>query len=115
MSHTFLALSMALIPQSTKDKSIVPTFWQGLFSNDAKYDAAGKMTQEPTRLLLDGYNKQGEMVHPQATLDAWLRGETNPQAIQDALLAEAPEYTAAEFNALKSDVNSIWYEPEVLV
>ena len=94
-SHTFLALSMDLIPQSTKDN--VPTFSQGLFSNDN------------SRVLIDGYNAQGVLVHPQATLDAWLQWSVNPQAIQDALLTEASEYTKDEFMALKSDVNSIWY------
>jgi hypothetical protein len=86
---------MDLIPQTTKDN--VPTFHQGLFSNDN------------SRMLIDGRNDNGEMVHPQATLSAWLQWSPNPQEIQNALLAEAPEYTAAEFNALKSDVNSIWY------
>jgi len=95
MSHTFLALNMALIPQSTKDN--VPTFHQGLFSNDN------------SRMLIDGKNAKGEMVHPQTTLDAWLQWSPNPREIQDALLAEAPEYTVAEFNVLKNDVNSIWY------
>ena len=42
MAHTFLSLDMDLIPQSTKDN--VPTFWQGLFSNDQ------------SRILIDGYN-----------------------------------------------------------
>ena len=113
MSHTFLALDMNLIPQSTKDKNNVPTFWGALFSNDAEYDINGKMIKEPSRMLLDGYNEQRALVHPQATLDAWLQWSSNPQEIQDNLLAEAIEYTSAEFTALKNDVNSVWYiEPE---
>jgi uncharacterized protein YhdP len=95
MAHTFLALDMNLIPQSTKDN--VPTFWMGLFSNDQ------------SRMLIDGYNEQGVLVHPQATLDAWLQWSDNPQEIQYNLLAEAIEYTSSEFTALKNDINSIWY------
>ena len=98
MAHTFLALDMKLIPQSTKDN--VPTFWQGLFSNDQ------------SRMLIDGYSEQGVLVHPQATLGAWLQWSSNPQEIQDNLLAEASEYTSAELTALKNDVNSIWYVGE---
>ena len=99
MAHTFLALDMNLIPQSTKDN--VPTFWQGLFSSDQ------------SRMLIDGYNEQRELVHPQATLDAWLQWSSSPQEVQNNLLEEAIEYTSAEFTALKDDVNSVWYiEPE---
>lgn len=100
-SHTFLALNLSLIPQTTKDN--VPTFWQGLFSNDN------------SRMLIDGYNANGDLVHPQATLDAWLQWSVDPQAIQVALLAEASEYTKDEFMTMKADVNSIWYAEEVEV
>lgn len=109
MSHTFLSLDMDLIPQSTKAN--VPTFWQGLFSNDAEYDENGMMTKEPTRMLIDGYNEQGVLVHPQATLDAWLQWSGNPIVIQDQLIGEAIEYTTEELSELKLDINSIWYAP----
>ena len=95
MPHTFLALDMALIPQSTKDN--VPTFWQGLFSSD------------DSRMLIDGYNEKQELVHPQSTLDAWLQWESDPQSILDAILSSAIEYTKEEFNAEKLDINSIWF------
>lgn len=101
MTHTFLALNIDLIPQTTKDK--VPTFSQGLFSSDN------------SRMMIDGYNAQGVLVHPQATLDAWLQWSADPQATQAALLTAASEYTKDEFMVLKADVNSIWYvEPEGL-
>ena len=115
MSHTFLALDMNLIPQSTKDKNNVPTFWGALFSNDAEYDINGKMIKEPSRMLLDGYNEQRALVHPQATLDAWLQWSSNPQEIQDNLLARSYSNipSAEVHSALKNDVNSVWYiEPE---
>jgi hypothetical protein len=101
MPHTFLALDMALIPQSTKDN--IPTFWKGLFSNDN------------SRMLIDGYNGNRELVHPQQTLDAWLQWELDPQVTLSAILSSAIEYTAEEFKAERLDVTSIWYvEPEVV-
>ena len=97
MPHTFLALDMRLIPQSTKDN--VPTFWDGMFSSD------GKM------MLIDGYNDNRKLVHPQATLDAWLQWESDPQATLNAILSSAIEYTREEFKAERRDINSIWYVP----
>lgn len=119
MAHTFLSLDMALIPQETKDN--VPTFQQGLFSNDAEYDELGKVTKEPSRMLIDGYktDKAGchildadskkILVHPQKTLVAWLQWSSNPQEIQDQLLGNATEYTRGEYLSLYDNVNSIWY------
>ncbi len=99
MSHTFLALDMNLIPQSTKDN--VPTFWKGMFSNDG------------SRMLIDGYNEQGSLVHPQAVLDAWLQWENNPEETQELLIGTAIEYTAQEIKLEQSNPNSIWYiQPE---
>ena len=99
MSHTFLALDMALIPQSTKNN--VPTFWQGYFSNDNAF------------MLIDGYNDKRELVHPQETLNSWLQWESEPQSTLNAILSSAIEYTKEEFKAEASDAGSIWYcEPE---
>ena len=102
MAHTFLSLDMNLIPQSTKDN--VPTFYSALFSNDN------------SRMLIDGRNGNGELVHPMTVLLAWTQWSANPSEAVQAILDDAIEYTADEFNALRSDVNSIWYvEPEALV
>ncbi len=102
MSHTFLALDMNLIPQATKDN--IPTFWQGVFSNDM------------SRMLIDGYNDKRELVHPQATMITWLQWESDPQTTQQALLDSAVEYTSEQIKAEQQDVNSIWYiEPEEIV
>ena len=60
MPHTFLAIDMLLIPQSTKRN--VPTFWGGLFSNDGVKNANGEWGKEPSRMLLDGRNEEGEIV-----------------------------------------------------
>jgi len=95
MAHTFLALDMNLIPQSTKDN--IPTFWQGLFSNDN------------SRMLIDGRNEEGELVHTQSTLEAWLQWSTNPQEIITQLLSTAIEYTSEQVKSEKRDMNSIWY------
>lgn len=99
MSHAFLALDMSLIPQSTKDN--VPTFWNGLFSNDG------------ARMLIDGYNDKGVLVHPQNTLDAWLQWVENPLETQEQLISTAIEYTAQEIKLEKQDINSIWYVEQV--
>ena len=102
MAHSFLSLDMNLIPQSTKDN--VPTFYSALFSNDN------------SRMLIDGRNGNGELVHPMTVLLAWTQWSANPSEAVQAILDDAIEYTADEFNALRSDVNSIWYvEPEALV
>lgn len=100
--HTFLALDMSLIPQTTKDN--VPTFWQGLFSNDG------------SRMLIDGRNKKGELVHTTQVLHAWTQWSEDPQAVIDELLATATEYTAGQIKTEQQDINSIWYfEPEGLI
>ena len=95
MAHTFLALDTSLIPQSTKDN--VPTYLAGYFSN------------EGGRLLIDGYNENRELVHPQATFDAWLQWSDNPEEIQAAILEGAIEYTKEEFQAETSHSDSIWF------
>ena len=95
MPHTFLSLGMDLIPQSTKDN--VPTFWQGLFSNDN------------SRMLMDGRNSSGELVHPQATLNSWLQWCDNPQEKQDLIISSAIEYTVEQINLEQADIGSIWY------
>ena len=102
MSHTFLSLDMELIPQETKDN--VPTFYSALFSNDN------------SRMLIDGRNGNGELVHPMTVLLAWTQWSANPSEAVQAILDDAIEYTAAEFNALRSNIDSIWYvEPEAIV
>ena len=102
MAHSFLSLDMNLIPQSTKDN--VPTFYSALFSNDN------------SRMLIDGRNGKGELVHPMTVLLAWTQWSANPSEAVQAILEDAIEYTTDEFNALRGDVNSIWYvEPEAIV
>jgi hypothetical protein len=102
MAHSFLSLDMNLIPQSTKDT--VPTFYSALFSNDN------------SRMLIDGRNGKGELVHPMTVLLKWTQWSANPSEVVQALLDDAIEYTADEFHALRGDVDSIWYvEPEALV
>tara|TARA_R110000772_G_scaffold67595_1_gene150083 strand:- start:2067 stop:2375 length:309 start_codon:yes stop_codon:yes gene_type:complete len=101
MAHTFLSLDMNLIPQTTKDN--IPTFYSGLFSNDN------------SRMLIDGRNDKGELVHPMSVLLKWTQWSENPSEVVQSLLDDAIEYTAQEFTTLKADVNSIWYdEPEAL-
>ncbi len=102
MPHTFLSLDMNLIPQSTKDN--VPTFWQGLFSNDK------------SRMLIDGKNDKGDLVHPTQVLQAWLQWSDNPDEKIQQILSTSIEYTREEYLTLKDNANSIWYvEPEVYI
>jgi len=102
MAHTFLSLDMDLIPQSTKDN--VPTFYSALFSNDN------------LRVLIDGRNDKGQLVHPMGVLLSWTQWSENPSEVVQLLLDDAIEYTVEEFNTLKNDVDSIWYvEQEGLI
>ena len=96
MGHTFLSLDMLLIPQSTKDN--VPSFWSGLFSSDG------------TRMLIDGYNDNREMVHSKNALLSWLQWSEKPLDVLDELLATSIEYTVEEISSQKVNVNSVWYE-----
>jgi len=86
---------MQLIPQTTKDN--VTTFWHGMFSNDK------------SRMLIDGRNPEGVMVHPMTTLRSWTQWSDNPDAIIQTLLDSALEITTEEIKAEQQDVNSIWY------
>ena len=95
MRHTFLSLDMALIPQTTKDN--VPTFWNGLFSSDG------------SRMLIDGRNQNGELVHPVTTLTKWLQWDVDPFTTKDLIISSAIELTIEEYLVMKRDVNSIWY------
>ena len=95
MAHTFLSLDMNLIPQATKDN--VPTFYSALFSNDN------------TRMLIDGRNDKGELVHSWGALLSWLQWETDPLITLNAIIDNSIEYTVQEFKAIKNDVDSIWY------
>ncbi len=99
MSHTFLSLDMELIPQTTKDN--VPTFWNGMFSSDN------------SRMLIDGKNDKGEMVHPLSTLRAWTRWSNSPDEVILSLIDSAIEYTIEEIRAEQQDINSIWYIEQV--
>lgn len=95
MSHTFLALVVADIPQETKD--YIPNFWLGKFSNDK------------ARLLIDGYNIDGELVQPDNVLAEWLQWEADPMKKANELIASSIEYTKDELLALYKDPESIWY------
>lgn len=95
MSHTFLSLDMNLIPQATKDN--VPTFYSGLFSNDN------------SRMLIDGRNANGDLVHSWGVLLSWLQWEVDPMATLNLIVDNSIEYTTAEFNAEKSKLESMWH------
>ena len=102
MAHTFLSLDMDLIPRSTKDN--VPTFWLGYFSNDN------------SRILLDGNNKENNLVHRIEALRAWVQWSADPDLIITQLLSTAIEHTKEELEVLKNDTSSIWYvDPKGLI
>lgn len=98
---------MTLIPNETKNN--VPTFWGARFSNDGVLGMGGVYTNEPTRILIDGYNEDGELVHPDFVLRSWLGWSENHDEIISEILSTAIEYTKDEFIARTKDVNSIWY------
>jgi hypothetical protein len=102
---------MSLIPQSTKDTA--KAFWGGVFSNDAVYNQDGSMTMEPSRMLIDGRNSKGELVHTDATFNKWLQHEANPKAIKDLIISNAIEYTAEEMQEQINNPNSIWHLEQV--
>ena len=108
MAHTFLSLDVRYeIPKATKDN--VPTFWSALCSNDGVKGDDGKWIVEPSRILLDGRNDKGELVHSWEALLSWLQWEANPLSTLNTIVDNSIEYTPQEFTALKNDVNSIWY------
>lgn len=89
---------MSLIPADTK--AYVPGFWLERFSNDLG------------RMIIDGKNSNGDIVHTQNILDSWLQWESDPQATMDLILSTTIEYTAEEFLLEKNDSNSIWFEED---
>lgn len=95
MAHTFLSLDMRLIPQSTKDN--LPSFNGGYFSNDK------------SRVLIDGYNDNRDLVHPDSTFNKWLQWPVNPKEIKEELILTATEYTKPELKAEFLDINSVWF------
>lgn len=107
MAHTFLSLSTSLIPEETK--SNVPTFWLGRYSNDGVKGSNGRWTTEPSRILIDGYSQNRELVHPQKTFDSWLQWSVDPLEIQVQILSNAVEYTAEEYEKKLIDKDSIWF------
>lgn len=114
--HTFLSLDMSLIPQSTKDNAL--GFWGARFSNDGTLKENPQPNEnpyliEPTRLLLDGRNESGDLVHTDATFNAWLKHESNPQGLKDLILSYAIEYNRTQLDDLTENPNSIWYSEQV--
>lgn len=107
MSHTFLSLDMALIPQATKDN--VPTFWMGMFSSDGIKAEDGLLVKEPLRMLIDGKNDKGEMVHTLPTLRAWTQWSSSPDEVILLILDSAIEYTTEQIKLEQQDSDSIWY------
>ena len=102
MSHSFLSISTDLIPQETKDN--IPTFHMGLFSNDK------------SRMLIDGYNAKGEIVHPKSVMLSWLQWDIDPESVLEDILSDAVEYTKEQIKAEQRDTKSIWYvEQEELI
>ena len=101
MTHSYISLDTSLIPQSTKDNT---NYSRELFSNDG------------SRVLLDGYGADGNLVHTTEILFSWLQWEADPSATLELILNNSIEYTKDEMLAEREDLTSIWYaEPEVLL
>tara|TARA_R110002167_G_C12523211_1_gene638399 strand:- start:429 stop:773 length:345 start_codon:yes stop_codon:yes gene_type:complete len=112
MSHEFLSLDINLIPQATKDN--VFTFWSALCSNDGVMGDDGEWVVEPSRILLDGRNDKGELVHSWRALFSWLQWEADPLETLNLIVDNSIQYTAQEFADLKNDIHSIWYVEQVV-
>ena len=98
--HTFLAIPVDIIPPSVAGG--VPTFTKARKSNDGSF------------MLLDGF-RGGALVHPDKTLNAWLRGEPEEHraAIIQGIIQQSTEYTYDQIKSMESDPASIWYvEPD---
>lgn len=109
--HTFLALDVALIPQQTKDN--IPTFWNAVFSKDGVKNDDGSWLKEPSRMLLDGYNDNRELVHSNYVLMYWLQWEDDPSSKLSEILSTAIEYTKEQYKTEKLNPLSIWYEEDL--
>ncbi len=101
MSHSFLALKVADIPFATFDNVLRHYPTGMIYSND-----------KGSRLLLDGYNAQRQLVHLPEILLSWVQWEEDPEAALSLLIDGADEYTYDEYLKLKNNPNSIWYEDE---
>lgn len=89
MSHSFLVVPTALIPEWTKQN--VPFYDLAVFSNDGRF------------LLMDD-------AHPVTTYQKWLGPNFH---LFDSLLAASEVVTAEQFKAMRDDPASVWYaEPE---
>ena len=95
MAHTFLSIDLSLIKANVRSNQ--NSF--GLLSNDG------------SRALIDGYNPSGEFV-TDAGFKQWVKIPDHAQAEQGSIISTAIEYTHDEIQAEKSDVNSIWYQPQ---
>lgn len=97
--HDFVAIKVSDIPESTKAN--ITTFGNLPFSNDF------------SRVLLDGYNEQNKLVHPDWVLNAWLQWEPEETRadIIDNLLSGAIRYTKEDLEAERRNTESIWYTP----
>lgn len=108
--HTYLSIPTELIPQSTMDNPKF-NFWGGLFSNDGAMKL-GKWMTIPSRILIDGRNSKGDLVHPDATFNKWLESEVDPVGLRQIIIEGSEEITKEQYSTLKSNPISIWYTPE---
>ena len=97
MAHTFLSIDLSLIKANVRSNQ--NSF--GLLSNDG------------SRALIDGYNPAGEFV-TDAGFKQWVKIPDHAQAGASLIISSAIEYTYDEFVIERNDVNSIWYQTEVL-
>lgn len=90
MSHGFLILPVAVIPEWTKQN--VPTYPLGSFSNDG------------AEMLIDD-------AHPISTYQKWLGPNFH---LLDSIMAASVKVTGDELKAMRADPQSAWYAaPEV--
>jgi hypothetical protein len=98
---------MSDIPQSVVDLN--PKFGDGIFNGPVK-----------TKRQLDGYAIDADesvlqpprLVHDPAMMLYWCRGEADPQAAVDLILANSYQMSPSEYKAEKANPLSEWYVDE---
>jgi hypothetical protein len=92
MPHSFLAIRTDLITPSILNNS----------------DSFGLLSNDGSRLLIDGYNEQGILV-TDAGFKQWIKIPEHSKAKQSEILSTAIEYTPEQIQAERNNPSSIWY------
>lgn len=110
--HTFLSIDLSLLHKNTR--------------NSPQAKSIGMLSNDGSRRVIDGYSLNADgsykldvnndkiLVHTDKIMKAWVKIPENAATTQSQILSEAIEYTAAEFDVERNDVNSIWFVGDIL-